>query len=272
LVFNERCNSMKSRNPHPSLSLLLPVRRGAGAAPQSKGRLFGVIALLLVALSSLASCGQKTALARAPTPIADLRSVCKANKVPYPPKHVFLRAFKQERELELWARSTSGEMKLIRTYPIAAASGEPGPKRREADLQVPEGVYRVDLFNPNSRFHLSMRINYPNQADRILSDPVKPGGDIYIHGNQVSTGCLAMTDLKIDEIYPTVRGAKHPIPAHIFPCRFKSPVYAALKQSYPQHVSFWHDLEPIYSAFERTHRVPDVSVSRKGRYVLKSPR
>jgi murein L,D-transpeptidase YafK len=200
----------------------------------------------------------------------DLRSVCRANKVPYPPQNIFLRAFKQERELELWARSTSGVMKLLRTYPVAAASGGPGPKRREGDLQVPEGVYRINRFNPQSRYHLSMRIDYPNKADRILSDPVKPGGDIYIHGNQVSLGCLAMTDEKIDEIYPAVKGAVQPVPVHIFPCRFKSPIYAGLKERYPQHADLWRQLEPIYYAFERSSKVPVVSITGRGKYVLRT--
>jgi murein L,D-transpeptidase YafK len=261
---------MNFRNPNRSLPLPRSDGYGSGTVLRNRAGLFGRIGLLLFASLYLPGCGLKTASARGPAPIADLRSVCSENKVPYPPKHVFLRAFKQERELELWARSTSGGMKLIRTYPIAAASGESGPKRKEGDLQVPEGVYRVDLFNPNSRFHLSMRINYPNQSDRILGDPAKPGGDIYIHGNQVSLGCLAMTDQKIDEIYPTVRGAQQPVQVHIFPCRFDRSRYEELKRTYPQHIGFWRQLEPIFFAFERSRRVPSVKISALGRYILKT--
>ena len=163
-------------------------------------------------------------------------------------------------------------MDLIRTYPIAAASGGPGPKRREGDNQVPEGVYQVNRFNPNSRFHLSLGLNYPNKSDRILGDPTRPGGDIFIHGNRVSIGCMAMTDAKIEEIYKIASQAKSTITVQLFPCRMDGQAYAELKQHYPQLNGFWDQLEPIYAVFEKTHRVPQVTISKQGGYVLVSPR
>ena len=86
--------------------------------------------------------------------------------VPYPPSRMTLIGLKQERELQLYAAGPDGPYKLIRSYPILAASGTLGPKLREGDMQVPEGLYRIESLNPNSRFHLSLRVSYPNAFDR----------------------------------------------------------------------------------------------------------
>jgi murein L,D-transpeptidase YafK len=212
--------------------------------------------------------GAKSHVPVKPAASARMVKVCASAGVPYPPKSIFIRAFKAEKEMEIWGADAKGVMHLLRTYPIAAASGEPGPKRQEGDYQVPEGVYRVAVFNPHSRFHLSLGLNYPNKADRVLGDR-RPGTDIYIHGNRVSAGCLAMTDKKIEEIYALATHARRVIPVHVFPCRMGGSVYAQLKQANPQHVSFWKELEPIYRAFEAGHRVPAVAITRSGRYMLK---
>src|SRR5579863_1055617 len=126
------------------------------------------------------------AMAATVHPERSIRKTCAQHRIAYPPKRIFIRAFKQERELELWGGNRTGAMHLLRTYAIAAASGGPGPKRREGDMQVPEGVYRVARFNPHSRFHLSLGLDYPNASDRILGYRGHLGGDIYIHGNHVS--------------------------------------------------------------------------------------
>jgi hypothetical protein len=121
----------------------------------------------------------------------------------YPPRAVTLVAFKEERELELWA-SDGGSFRDVARYAIRAASGGPGPKLREGDLQVPEGVYRITLLNPNSSYHLSMRVDYPNAYDRgkaRLDGRRRLGGDIYVHGRAVSIGCLAMGDEAIEELF-----------------------------------------------------------------------
>jgi hypothetical protein len=124
--------------------------------------------------------------------------------VSYPPSKITLIGLKKEKELQLYAAGKDGQYYLIKTYPILATSGESGPKLREGDLQVPEGLYRIESLNPNSRFHLSLRINYPNKSDR---DQAKAegrrnlGGDIMIHGNSVSIGCLAMGDPAAEELF-----------------------------------------------------------------------
>lgn len=123
--------------------------------------------------------------------------------VTYPPGKLVLLAFKEERVLEVWAHGEDGPV-LVREYPIVGASGGPGPKLREGDLQVPEGIYAIDALNPNSAFHLSLRVDYPNASDRqqaAADGRSNLGGDIFIHGGRASIGCLAMGDEAIEELF-----------------------------------------------------------------------
>ena len=124
-------------------------------------------------------------------------------KVSYPPREVTFIALKQEKKLELWARD-SGEFRFIRDYDIQAASGVAGPKLRQGDKQVPEGIYRIEELNPNSHYHLSMKISYPNEFDLFHAwqeGRADPGSDIFIHGKAASIGCLAMGDAAIEELF-----------------------------------------------------------------------
>lgn len=123
--------------------------------------------------------------------------------VAYPPREMALLAFKQEKKLELWARD-HGEFRLIRDYFIMAASGDAGPKLKQGDRQVPEGIYRITDLNPNSHYHLSMKINYPNEFDLThaeMDGRSDLGSDIFIHGKDASIGCLAMGDAAIRELF-----------------------------------------------------------------------
>lgn len=127
--------------------------------------------------------------------------------VDYPPREVTLLALKAERRMEIWAPDRRGTNKLIRSYDIQAASGTRGPKLREGDRQVPEGVYRLVLLNPNSNYHLSMKLDYPNSFDRYqaqMEGRSRLGGEIFIHGKAVSAGCLAMGDMTIEELFVLV--------------------------------------------------------------------
>lgn len=124
--------------------------------------------------------------------------------VTYPPDELTLLAFKQERMLEVYAASKGGERRFIRAYPILAVSGHLGPKLREGDLQAPEGLYRVENLNPNSLYHLALRVDYPNVFDRAhaaAEGRTSPGGDIMIHGSSCSIGCLAMGDLASEDLF-----------------------------------------------------------------------
>jgi hypothetical protein len=133
--------------------------------------------------------------------------------VAYPPKQIALLVFKRERRLSLWARSgTNVPWRFIRNYPVLAASGHAGPKLRQGDYQVPEGVYRIEHMNPNSSYHLSMKVSYPNDLDRRMAARdarTRLGGDIFIHGDQVSIGCVAMGDPAIEELFTLVAETGH---------------------------------------------------------------
>jgi len=127
-----------------------------------------------------------------------------AAKTPYPPEKVVLVGFKYEKKLEVWACGEKSRFNLIRMYPILAASGRLGPKLKEGDRQVPEGLYRIESLNPNSMFHLSLRVNYPNEFDRLqasLESRTNLGGDIMIHGSNASIGCLAMGDGAAEDLF-----------------------------------------------------------------------
>lgn len=126
--------------------------------------------------------------------------------VSYPPEKITLLAMKQERKLELWAQGqdTGARFAFIRDYDIQKASGVAGPKLREGDRQVPEGLYEVEGLNPNSSYHLSMKLNYPNSFDlkhAKAEGRTQPGSNIFIHGKAVSVGCLAMGDPAIEELF-----------------------------------------------------------------------
>src|ERR1700741_465099 len=114
---------------------------------------------------------------------------------------MYIRVFKQEKKVEVWLRSkTEKEFKAFKTYDICASSGVLGPKRRQGDGQVPEGFYTVAAFNPYSSYYLSLGVSYPNASDRIIGKN-NLGGDIMIHGNCVTIGCMPLTDTYIKEVY-----------------------------------------------------------------------
>lgn len=127
--------------------------------------------------------------------------------IDYPPAKLALVAFKDSNELELWASDGELNYVLVKRYPIKAASGVLGPKLKEGDRQVPEGVYKISGFNPNSSYHLSMKINYPNKYDLAHAKAEgrhEPGTNIFIHGKAASIGCLAMGDAAIERLFTLV--------------------------------------------------------------------
>ena len=126
--------------------------------------------------------------------------------LPYPSRHLAFIALKAERKFEVWAENEGG-WTHVRTYDILAASGRGGPKQRHGDCQVPEGIYQIIGLNPASRYHLSMKINYPNKFDRQRArdeNRTDLGGDIFIHGKKKSSGCLALGDTAIEELFVLV--------------------------------------------------------------------
>ena len=133
-----------------------------------------------------------------------LKSLFAEANIAYPPRDIALLAFKKEQKIQLWAKNERQSWHYIHTYPMTAFSGRLGPKLKERDGQIPEGVYRLTTFNPFSSMHLSMMINYPNNFDRLQASKDgrrQLGGNIFLHGKSMSVGCLAVGDKGIDQLF-----------------------------------------------------------------------
>lgn len=189
---------------------------------------------------------------------------------------LFIRAFKKEAVLEVWIKEKNAAIyTLLHSYDFCATSGVLGPKRKQGDLQIPEGVYYINHFNPYSNFFLSLGINYPNQSDLILSDKKKPGNAIYIHGGCATIGCIPITDDKIKELYIIAVEAKDDgqskIPVHVFPTRLDAGVTDQLireEKADAATSAFWKNLELVYRDFESTKKLRTITVNRQGAYRL----
>lgn len=182
---------------------------------------------------------------------------------------VFLRVHKESRELEVWVKKTNApEFVHFRTWKIAAMSGNLGPKLAEGDFQAPEGFYYVtpQQMKPDSRFHLAFNIGFPNNYDRSQR---RTGSFIMVHGNEVSAGCLAMTDNGIEEIYTLCHSALENgqpyFRVHIFP--FKMTRERLYGEENNQWYSFWMNLKEGYEWFEKKKSPPNVTVGN-GRYLF----
>ena len=124
--------------------------------------------------------------------------------IEYPSKRMTVIGFKAERMLEIWVAGPNSKWKYLKSYPILGMSGSLGPKLLEGDRQVPEGIYRIESLNPNSHYHLALRVNYPNQEDRRRGQEdgrIELGTDIMIHGKSCSIGCLAMGDEAAEDLF-----------------------------------------------------------------------
>ncbi|MFO1172007.1 MAG: hypothetical protein U1E49_13705 [Hyphomicrobiaceae bacterium] len=139
-----------------------------------------------------------------PGAIARIEEKFNAAGVAWPPQRLAYLAFKDEKVIEVQAQSADGKWAPVYRYPILRASGSSGPKLREGDAQVPEGLYKIALLNPNSKYHVSLRVSYPNDFDRAMAKAEgrkKLGGDIMIHGSNRSIGCLAVGDPASEEFF-----------------------------------------------------------------------
>ena len=198
-------------------------------------------------------------------------------KLQWPAKYVYLRSFKYDSQLEVWVKSDpKDKYQLFKTYKVCALAGSLGPKRMQGDYQVPEGFYYINEFNPKSTYHLSLGLNYPNSSDRILGDSLQPGGDIYIHGKCVTTGCIPIMDQQIEELYILAAHAKTQgqdfIPVHIFPIDFKNVRSNGYLNRYlkdfPEYISMVNELRQAYNYFDKTKKLPLIMVTQKGDYVV----
>src|SRR6476659_2777841 len=197
-----------------------------------------------------------------------VRKQFERQQLSWPPEAMYVRSFKYDRQLEVWVKGKLNEpYKLFKTYKVCMQSGTMGPKRMEGDYQVPEGFYHINEFNPNSNYHLALGLNYPNTSDRILSDSLRPGGDIYIHGNCVSVGCIPVNDQQIEELYVISSYAKANgedfIPVHVFPYKYTSRKAAEYFRNNTRNnevvQKFATQLKSVFDRFEETKHFPIVN-------------
>lgn len=190
---------------------------------------------------------------------------------------IYLRAFKQEQALEVWVKNSyHSTWTLLHTYPICTVSGVVGPKRRQGDRQIPEGFYKIQVFNPQSEFHLSLGLNYPNKSDSFFGAKGALGGDIYIHGGCETIGCLPLTDDKIEEVYLLCTMAKDAgqdnIPVHIYPNRMNHANYKYLIDHTEDNNlrRFWGNIRTGYVLFEQQGTLPEITVNSMGIYEFRN--
>jgi len=174
---------------------------------------------------------------------------------------VFIRIFKEEKQLELWV-DDGKQFRLFKTWAICKFSGALGPKLKEGDGQAPEGFYFVPRarMNPHSRFHLSFNLGYPNAYDRASQ---RTGSALMVHGNCVSIGCYAMTDARIEEIYSlcdaALKNGQRFFRVHSFP--FRMTEVNMKRHGKSKWISEWRNLKTGYDWFEKTKQPPNVIVS-----------
>ena len=179
-----------------------------------------------------------------------------------------IRIFKEESELEVWKQDRSGQMALLKTYPICRWSGELGPKVREGDRQAPEGFYTITpgQMNPNSSLYLSFDLGYPNAFDKAHQ---RTGSHLMVHGDCSSRGCYAMTDEQISEVYSLAREAffagQKSFQVQAYPFRM-TPQNLARHRSNP-NMPFWKNLKEGYDHFEVARSEPKANVCER-RYVF----
>ncbi len=186
---------------------------------------------------------------------------------------VLIRGFKFEEDLEVWAKNTEDSVfSLVTTYKFCENIGELGPKRKEGDNQIPEGMYTLSKFNHASDFFLSLKVDYPNKSDLFFADTASPGGMIFIHGGCKTVGCIPITDEWIKELYVFCVEARNSgqvnIPIHIYPARLTDENYGLLKKQYKDESlhKFWGQLKLGYDLFEENKSLPRMSIGNAGEF------
>lgn len=183
---------------------------------------------------------------------------------------ILVRIFKEESELEIWKQDRSGRYALLKTYPMCRWSGKLGPKTKTGDRQAPEGFYHVNagMLNPNSQYYLSFNLGYPNKLESALG---YSGEALMVHGACSSSGCFALTDEGVAEIYAVARealkGGQPAFQVQAFPFRMTAEKMAQNRSD--PNFGLWADLKQGYDIFEVARRQPTVSYCG-GRYVFEA--
>ncbi len=257
---------------------------GRDSRPRATRRLWVIAAARLLVIAVAAACVSTVPRRGAETPRvrearrrqgATVARLFRTAQVGYPAR-LLIVAFKEERTLELWGFSERrGRYVEIVSYRFLGSSGELGPKRRSWDHQIPEGYYHVTVLNPESLYHLSLGLDYPNASDRLLADGRDPGSDIFIHGDDVSDGCIPIGDRGIEQLYIAVldsRSAGYGVPVEIFPCRFSErgcrEELRRADRGRPELAAFWAELNAGFDLLEMSGMPPAVEVDADGRYTF----
>ena len=141
------------------------------------------------------------------------------------PDKIAIYAFKEEQVLEVYVKQCN-KLHKLKSYKFTNFSGDQGPKLKEGDKQIPEGIYQLDYLNPNSAYHLSMKVNYPNAFDQAkgkIEGRDNLGSDIFIHGKNETIGCIPIGDEAIEELFVLSKNAlSHGIDVVISPRDFRT--------------------------------------------------
>jgi murein L,D-transpeptidase YafK len=225
------------------------------------------VGLTVAACAWIAACDdsyldQSSARSQQPISSATLAEMDKIDTTPSSP--TLIRTYKKEAELEIWKMKSSGEYALLKTYPMCRWSGQLGPKKREGDMQVPEGFYSIapGQMNPNSHYYLAFNVGYPNAYDRAYG---RSGGNVMVHGVCSSAGCFSMTDEQVADIYAiardSFRGGQREIQLQSYPFHMTAENMAKFRLD--PNIEFWKNLKDGSDHFEVTKAEPSVMVCGK---------
>jgi murein L,D-transpeptidase YafK len=237
----------------------------------SRIRRAGLLAAAGLAALTLASCTDLSSVPKHLRPLSDATRQLIEKKGMEQKAPILVRIFKEESVLEVWKKQkVTGRYALLKTYDICAWSGDLGPKKKEGDRQAPEGFYTITpaLMNPNSSYHLSFNLGYPNDFDRAHG---RTGAHLMVHGACSSRGCYSMEDEQIEEIYTLARlafqGGQRDFQVQAFPFRMTPENMA--RHRHDEDFAFWRMLKEGYDHFEVLQQPPKIDVCSR-RYVFNS--
>ena len=228
---------------------------------------FLTVSGVIAAAAALAGCNTDIASVtseRALRPLSsELASECKRRTCPRS-SPILVRIFKEESELEVWKQDANGQFALLKSYPICRWSGELGPKVKEGDRQAPEGFYAITpgQMNPNSNYYLAFNLGFPNAFDRAND---RSGAFLMVHGDCSSSGCYAMTDEQIQEIYTLGRdaflGGQKSFQVQAYPFHMTATNIAKHRNN--PAMAFWRNIKEGNDHFMVSRAEPKVDVCEK---------
>jgi murein L,D-transpeptidase YafK len=230
-------------------------------------RRWTAVSLAVAACVWIAGCDdsyldQSSGRSQQPISSATLADMTALDTTPSSP--TLIRTYKKEAELEIWKMKSNGEYALLKAYPMCRWSGQLGPKKREGDMQVPEGFYSIapGQMNPNSHYYLAFNVGYPNAYDRAYG---RSGGNVMVHGVCSSAGCFSMTDEQVADIYAIARdsfaGGQREIQLQSYPFHMTAENMAKFRLD--PNIDFWKNLKDGSDHFEVTKNEPSVLVCGK---------